>query len=379
MVNARALIKTIFVGSSRKAGEYIYGGCHDFLYFKKGDYRICIDKSPHPFWSTYSTDPPLRYALNSNSADLKHCFNRIPRNLNSPYILDFEHILHLSNYSRDYVKMVDAVPLINEAINNENCKALIGPTFGTHAFGRPFIMNTDMFTKKYNKVLPAIHVRPGKSFACECDRPFTILNIGNKFWGKGTHIALEIFGRLRKKIGSSIKMILVCGDVPTAYPLGDGVELIPTCKLTDQRKDALFNTADVFLFPCLHDSFGVYMECLAYGLPVVSTNIYDKSEVVIDGQTGFLFDTPIQLYGRGFATEWKNWPAFEAAAKEYFVGGCFEPLIQEMSEAIIRLINDPSLLQELSHNSQEFCIKNMSIAVKNEKVRSIYAKALAGN
>ena len=61
----------------------------------------------------------------------------------------------------------------------------------------------------------------------------------------------------------------------------------------------------------VQDSFGVYLECIETRTPIISTHIYDKSDIVIDNEMGKMINTPFQLYDfEKFGTKWKNWEEF---------------------------------------------------------------------
>lgn len=51
--------------------------------------------------------------------------------------------------------------------------------------------------------------------------------------------------------------------------------------------------ADAFLFPTVYEPFGIVcLEAMAYGLPVVTTRVSGASEVVRDGESGFILEDP---------------------------------------------------------------------------------------
>jgi len=334
--------------------------------------KIYIDRRSHPFWKTYQSRPPLKFIKTVFFAKILHCFNRIPKNKNKQYIVDCEHVLHLDGESRNYEKMISSANYIERELNNSKCKAIIVPTNGAIKDALKYIKNKTLIEEKFHKVLPAIAVMPKKDFSTIKNGPFTIINIGNKFWGKGTPIALEIFRELRLKHGKSIQMLLVCGDVPADFQIPEGVKVIDTPNLSQEKRTELYNMSHLFLFPCLHDSFGVYLETLSYGVPMLSTNIYDKSEIVIEGKTGFLFKPPISLYDGGFGLEWRNWEEFQEKVRVYLNNGSFDQLIYQMKNKVEELMHNPILLEELSINSQKFCAEELSIERKNKQILDIY-------
>jgi glycosyltransferase involved in cell wall biosynthesis len=338
--------------------------------------RPYIDRSAHPFWSAYHTSPPVLYDYTYEHSNLRHFLNRLPASLDMPYIMDYEHILITSGFSRDYKRMLDEIPRIEFAILNENCKALVGATWGTFRETARFIPNILPFQSKFHKILPAISVKGRKNYLRISSKPFTILNIGNKFWGKGTHLAVEIYKRLRAELGRSVRMIIVCDDFPEDFCRPPGLTLISVSQLSQLYKDFLFSESHCFLFPCLHDSFGVYLECLSYGLPVITTNIYDKNEIVIEDVTGYLVETPLQLYGAGFGETWRDWGEFQSKCEEYFIDGRFESLIGTCFDIILKLNKDRCCLERLSAGASNFCELNLAIDEKNRKVVDLYRRIM---
>jgi UDP-glucose:(heptosyl)LPS alpha-1,3-glucosyltransferase len=58
--------------------------------------------------------------------------------------------------------------------------------------------------------------------------------------------------------------------------------------------DDLFLGADAFVFPTVYEPFSnACLEAMAAGLPVVTTNVNGASEVLREGETGFLLEDPL--------------------------------------------------------------------------------------
>ncbi|MGP8321444.1 MAG: glycosyltransferase family 4 protein [Methanosarcinaceae archaeon] len=333
--------------------------------------RIYIDKSAHPIWSTYQTHPPVKYTF-SIVSNLNHFFNRFPRIIYKPFIVEAEHLLHLSGKSRDYEYMLNSVDEIGIGLENSLCKRIIVPTIGAKRELQRYFESNDII-RKVEIIHPPYEKKPEKKFVA--NGKFKILNIGNKFWGKGTHLAIEIFKRIRAKY-YFVEMDLVCGDVPKNYSLPSGINHIRTPALDSNVRAKLYGEAHVFLFPCLHDSFGVYQECMAYGVPMIATDIYDKDELILEGETGFLVETPLSMYDGEFGIKWKTWDEFQQIAKEMFENGEFEDMIEEMVSKIEILINDRELLKSMSIESQKYQQQEFSIEKRNKDILKVYDEVL---
>jgi glycosyltransferase involved in cell wall biosynthesis len=50
----------------------------------------------------------------------------------------------------------------------------------------------------------------------------------------------------------------------------------------------LYQTSDIFFFPCHYESWQITLEAMSYEMPVISIDLEGVSEFVKDGETGFL-------------------------------------------------------------------------------------------
>ena len=336
--------------------------------FYRDNRRIYMQKINHPFWESYQNYPPVRYT-SRRLARLCHFCNQVPSNNNKPFIIDYEHVLMMSGNSIDYTYMVKSARKIEDQLNNEKCKAIFVPSQGA-------IRETSKYID-ISKILNKTHiVRPAYPTQTKNPRnhqgPFTILTIGNKFWGKGIPIAIEVFRVLREKYGNEVKMHLVSGDIPKDYPLPKGVRLINVPMLSNNLRSKLYNNAHISLFPCLHDSFAVYQESMAYGVPMIATRIYDKDELILEGETGYLVETPISLYDGAFGIEWKSWGHFQEIVKTKFENGCFSEMIDKIVTKIELLINNIDLVRNMGLAAQRLQREQYSVEYRNQKVEKLY-------
>lgn len=335
------------------------------------DRRIYIDKSEHPFWKSYQDCAPVQYTLQP-LARLCHFFNVVPKHNTKPFIIDFEHVLMMSGRSRDYSFMVASVERIRDQLLDDKCKSIFVPSNGAIREVLKYIAEPEL-VHKFKVVRPSYPIQLDKQFE---NGPFKILTIGNKFWGKGIPIAIEVFRKLRKKHGDAIEMQLVCGDVPKGYPLPKGLKLLDIPLMSDSVRKKLYSEAHVFIFPCLHDSFAVYQESMAYGVPMIATRIYDKDELVLDGVTGYLVDTPLSLYDGNFGVDWDSWGSFQNIAQRMVEQGEFSDMIDKMISKTELLMHDRDLLMRMGMASQKIQREKFSAELKNIKVLDAYDQIL---
>lgn len=119
-----------------------------------------------------------------------------------------------------------------------------------------------------------------------------IMHISNFRPVKRIPDVVEVFARINEKVPS--RLVLV-GDGPERPR---GLEKAKELDVADkvlflgkhQSVDELLSCADLFLLPSKNESFGLAaLEALACGVPVIASEMGGLPEVVVHGETGFLF------------------------------------------------------------------------------------------
>ena len=111
---------------------------------------------------------------------------------------------------------------------------------------------------------------------------FRVLFVGGDFARKGGELLLQAFAGLSSKA----ELYLV---TKTEIPNMDRVHVINDLEPNDPRLIKLFGQADVFVLPSRAETFGIAaVEASAAGLPVVASRVGGLTDIVIDGETGFL-------------------------------------------------------------------------------------------
>ena len=116
--------------------------------------------------------------------------------------------------------------------------------------------------------------------------PVQVLFVGGDFERKGGQILLSAFNQL--PAGQAELHIVTRSNVAA----GENVHLYHGLKPNSPELLALYRNCDLFVLPTLGDAQAVSTEeASAVGLPIISTQIGALSDVVIEGETGFL--TPV--------------------------------------------------------------------------------------
>jgi glycosyltransferase involved in cell wall biosynthesis len=122
---------------------------------------------------------------------------------------------------------------------------------------------------------------------------FVLLLIGNDWKKKGLDTLLKAIALLTDL---PLRMLVVGKDEPAFYrPLVDQLALKDRVCFEKPSMDVLsfYAAADLYIGPSLEDSFGLpIVEAMACGLPVIASSNAGASEMIRDGETGFILRDP---------------------------------------------------------------------------------------
>lgn len=113
-----------------------------------------------------------------------------------------------------------------------------------------------------------------------------LLFVGKDFERKGGLVLLQAFERLRPRFPNAT--LTIVGPKDLGVPVPEGVDV--KGRVSDRQEMArLFSSADVFVLPTLHDSFGfVYLEAMHFALPCIGTSIFAVPEIISQERTGLI-------------------------------------------------------------------------------------------
>ncbi len=175
-----------------------------------------------------------------------------------------------------------------------------------------------------------------------------ILSVANSHPHKNLRRLLQAYHILRKDRGITHQLLLAGNPgrdhlelMRTVRKLGIDQEVIFTGYLPGHQMPLVYQAADLFVFPSLYEGFGLpILESMACGTPVVSSNAASLPEVV--GKAGILVD-PYD--------------------------------IDEMAEAMYRVLSDKSVAEELTKRGLEQS-KKFSWTETARKTLAIYEKVM---
>ena len=334
---------------------------------------IYIHKIKHKLWESYIYNPPLKYSYFKFWAKSEHTFNKINEN-NKKKIIEFEQILLMTGDSFNYELMLSKKNNLIDRLTQEDIKYLIAPTNKSKIDALYYLKNNPIIEKKIRVVNPSINLMRFKNRLNKKNtikEKLNLLFIGQRFYGKGGPICFEIANELNKR-KINFKFKFVSRDVPDNYDIPENVEII-NYKISEDKKYELYNWAHLFLFPVVQDSFGVYLECIESCTPIISTNIFDKSDIIIDNEMGRMIETPFQLYDyTKFGTRWKNWEEFNKCFISEFNRGLFNDMIVNFIKAIEYYLTYPEMYEKVINNIERIAIEKFHPQKRNNTLLSIY-------
>lgn len=187
----------------------------------------------------------------------------------------------------------------------------------------------------------------GKKQELGIDKERTIvLSVGELNDNKNHEIIIKALASLNNK--SITYMIAGVGRTKELYLKELAEKLGVDLRLLGYRTDVreLYKVADIYAFPSFREGLSVsLMEAMASGLPVVCSKIRGNTDLIDDGKGGYLCDVnDINAY----------------------------------ANALTRLSDDPKLRHQMSVYNQNK-IRDFSINVVDQKMRSIYRKVIQDN
>jgi L-malate glycosyltransferase len=168
---------------------------------------------------------------------------------------------------------------------------------------------------------------------------------------------IEVIARMRSlESGNGSRFgvkLLMCGDGPEradaeclAWKLGVEDSVIFEGKQPQAQIRDYLSIADLFLLPSQTESFGlVALEAMACEVPVIATRVGGLPEVVLEGETGFLFE----------------------------VGD-----VQGMAEAAVRVLNDTQERERIGRRGREIALANFTTEKIIPQYEALYESVVSG-
>lgn len=268
--------------------------------------------------------------------------------------------------------------LIERALTSSNCKRIIT---WTEAGKRTVLDNLDAasLSDKIEIIYLARHANAHFSKVYNDSNKVKLLfvnsaNIPGQFEIKGGQEVLEVFRNLRKKY-NNVELVLR-SQVPQAVKQRsanlEGLRIIDQTVPWEMLEQE-FMSADIFLFPSHITPGMAILDAMSYELPVVTIDAYANSELVQDGETGFVVAKSDRIPYDEFYFHLSCRGQFRQA-----IGKIDDTVVQRLVDRMGFLIENPDLRRQMGRAGRwEVEHGKFSIEKRNEKLKRILDEATA--
>jgi glycosyltransferase involved in cell wall biosynthesis len=294
--------------------------------------------------------PNLHLTKTKERYDLIHCAHCLSLN-KQLWVADFEDIWQFSVSGK---QTRTGKKLILKILERPYCKKIIAWTKESKsniAKEFPEIKN------KIEIVYPAVPLPRIKRIK---HKGINLLFVGRYFFDKGGLHVLKAFDILTKKY-RNINCFVVSEIPENIFNKYSSNKKIKFFGLMSHKRlfKEIYAKSDLFVYPGYSDSFGFsILESMSLGIPVVTAGGFARKEIVDEGKTGFIVETPWEI-------------------KRKLIGKNEDQLIQKIVEKTEKLIKNTKLRKKMSKNCLNI-IKTgkFSIGKRNKKLKKIYEGVL---
>ena len=180
------------------------------------------------------------------------------------------------------------------------------------------------------------------------ERPRVLTHVSNFRPLKRVDDVVRIFAAVRAEIPSRLDLVGEGPERSRIEALVASLGLAPHVRFLGEQGDliAMLQQSDLFLLPSQTESFGLAaLEAMACGVPVVASDVGGVSEVVVDGETGFL-----------------------AASGD----------VAGMAKHARRLLTDQELWRRLSREARHVAETRFRLAPAVDRYEAVYRRVLGG-
>lgn len=334
-----------------------------FVNYKKEEKKFEVISSQHEFETMRKLKNLIRRVIRiiqipnlsftfRKDFDLIHCAHCISLN-GKPWVVDSEVYERLSAGGAAESKIGKWI--IKKRLENKSCKKIIAWSNDCRkTFEKAFPKNKKIQDKI--EILP--FATPKIAYKKIPHKKIRVLFVARWFEAKGGLQALEVFDRLSKKF-DGVEFLFIC-PVPGKFKKKYSNKKIKFIELMPQKKlfNEIYPSCDIFFYPGFGDSYGFAVpEALAFGLPIVSSRTFAKSELVEDGKNGFLVDIPKDFW------EFPNYTNLD------------EKMLNDFIIKTTKLISNNKLREKMGMNARKAAMEKFSIEKRNEKLKKIYSDA----
>ena len=305
---------------------------------------------------------PNRLRIKSIDADLVYTFGH-PVEGNVPWVIEIDNVCCLGYYS--YRNLVFYKNWYANLLRLDNCRKIICISEAARNSVVNFF-DDDIISRKCEVVYPYVKLgrakRKGKKliFLC-CNR---------KYWQKGTGAVIKAFRELNPP---NAELWVISDMYEGIVPETANIFFRPAGFSKQELYADFYSKADVLVQPTLQDSFGlVYLEAMANGMAVISTDVFAIPEFV-DDTNGLLLPAPFYMFDNNFLPKREYFPRNSKIYKDCNYNRTYIKMIKNNMEAMAQ---NKRILRKMQANSLKIARTKFSEKVRKEKLGRILREAV---
>jgi len=289
-----------------------------------------------------------------------------------PYVVEIDNPACLSRY--DLEIFMKRKNLIEKFLASGYCKGIICISQAAKKSMAAYFSKKVL--QKCEVVYPYVKINPYKK--TKNLGKTVILTVNTKFYMKGTRDLLLAYEEVRKKYQNT--ELWVVSNTPKEYlekykDFTD-IKFFPAKFSKEELYRDFYSQCDVFVQPSYQDSFGlVYLEIMASGKPIISTDLYAIPELVVDGYNGYLVKAPVYMYNKDYTLKPEYFPMKYADTEiEFYKHIDGREVASQLVGKLDILLGNPGKAAEMGENSLKLLSQKFSENERQNKLLNLYKK-----
>jgi glycosyltransferase involved in cell wall biosynthesis len=351
--------------------EYVFR--KDMEHYSKKDTSFKT-KIKNFFWGVFNKRMPPFAPIKYEDCDLIHSTNNIMILGKKPWIIDTESGHGLLGFKYELSKKKYFLEIAKKILNQKSCKKIL---CWSEICRKAFL---DIFGKDFENKVEVVYP---SHHAVKIDKKkkqkkkVKLLFVSRRFQEKGGYELLRAFDKIKNKHNCELVMIsMFSREILEKYKGDKKIKLIEA-KLSRDEVAKHFKEADIFVYPNRIDTYGfVIIEAMAYGLPVITMDLYAIPEMIKNGKNGLLINPLLKWHDKDGKHLWKNDTLYYKRYEEAYQKNK-DKYCKDIALAMEKLIKNKKLREKMGlENFKEVSKGKFSIEHRNKKLEKIYSESL---
>lgn len=320
-----------------------------------------------------------------NNCDLIHTQGGVIPLNKRPHVITIEHSSSFFSLDDDRFFQERSKKILLRFLERNECKSILSYSEATkksliHALGQ----DSEKVMNKIEVLYPAFDLNCVKSVMKNpsVSEKLRLLFISRHFFDDGGRELIKAFKVLAKKYDMTLTII----TNPPPHHISKFENFIKSIKNDKIRIikgflprarlfEEYFSNSDIFVLPSYIHFFGfVFLEAMAFGLPLIGTNIYSMPEIIEENVNGFTVTPPISCFDTNLMKPKKH---LENYRRYVLLDSYWEAVVDQLIDTISLLAEDETLRRRMGEASRRMVEKGkFSIIERNKKLSKIYQEAL---